>query len=166
VVYLKSSIVALSALWDMKHRASEFEEVMIAKSKDIFLIALKVLMPGAEELELARDSPSNLLVDLEEVATFHKVNSLKTLVAILIETLASNVECFLTSLTLLPISIIYRNLQLDQADPFIKNHLINFGLESLVIVGSDEFETLGLVCSSLMILTNIAHKTPQRPDLM
>jgi hypothetical protein len=166
VVYLKSSVVVLSALWDMQKRVPEFEEVLIAKSKDLFLIALKILMPGPEELQLAIESPSNLLVDLEEIASVHKVNSLKVLLAIMMEILASNVDCFLTSLTVVPISIIYRNLQLAEEDPFIKHHINNFGLESLVIIGSNEFETLGLVCSSLMILTNIAHKTPQRPDLM
>lgn|SRR3990167_3416101 len=167
VVSLKSGIIALTSIFDLEPKPPEFDTVMLAKSQDIFLISLKLLMPGIEEVQLAQESPTNLLLDLEEVARNHKINSVKTLIATLIETLASKAEFFLTSLTLLPIHIIHKNLHLSVAeDLFVSAHIKKFGLERLVILGHNELDLLGLVCSSLMILTNIAHVTPRRTDLM
>lgn len=166
IVLLKSTLVTLSSMFDMTPKIPDFGEVIISKSKDFLLLALKILMAGKEEMDMASESPTNLLVDLNELGKMHKVNTVKTLMAQLIETFASNADYFLTSLAVVPICIIYRNLNLQNEDPVISQHLEKFGLEQLIVVGRDEWEVLGLVCSSLMILTNISHVTPQRPDLM
>lgn len=166
IVLLKSTLVTLSSMFDMIPKIPDFGEVIISKSKDFLLLALKILMAGKEEMDMASESPTNLLVDLNELGKMHKVNTVKTLMAQLIETFASNADYFLTSLAVVPICIIYRNLHLQNEDPVISQHLEKFGLEQLIVVGRDEWEVLGLVCSSLMILTNISHVTPQRPDLM
>lgn len=166
VLLLKASLVTLSSLLDMSPKIPDLGEVIINKSKDFLLLALKILMAGKEEMDLASESPANLLVDLDELGRQHKVNTVKTLMAQLIEAFASNADYFLTSLAVVPLCIVYRNLHLQNEDPVLSEHVQKFGLENLIVIGRDELEVLGLVCSSLMILTNISHVTPQRGDLM
>lgn len=87
------------------------------------------------------------------------------MVAGLLEDYTSLVESSLTKFVGLSLLNIAKNLELSENSQ-ITSIVTKFDLKKLQFAGNDDTHKLGIACGSLTLLTNLAHQTPTRADLM
>lgn len=154
-----------------KNDHSVFYEFFSTRSSDIYLMALHAFMIRPDDAELFDQSFQNYIIDLED-ATSKYVNLLykslptfRSMTGQLLEYYVDLVESSLTKIVSLSLSSIVLNLGLPEK-PELTQAVEKFEVTKLLVAGKDDAMKLSFTCSSLSILTILAHKTPCRPDLM
>lgn len=150
---------------------SNLYEFFSTKSSDIYLIAVNAFLVRKDDLSLFEDSYQNYMIDLEDATDKHVNQSYKTLGTFrslagqMIEEYVSLVESSLTKIVSVSLSNIVLNLGLP-ANLQLGEKVEKFEVSKLVIVGNDDSSRLSFACSSLTLLSILAHVTPIRSDLM
>ena len=134
------------------------------KLHDIYLWAMKAFLIRKADVELFEESPMNFIVDIDDCTGGQTIGNVKSLVSKIVQEVGSSIDSSLTKFVTASLCNILSTLSMPIFDKLQKNIEL-LALQGWIVKGSDEAQSLGVVCASLSILCNLSHVTPLRDDL-